>query len=175
MALAWVTLDAGDNDLVRLWTYVATAVDRVREGLGRRALKRLGVAGAPIEIAVDELMNGLAAFDDEIVLVLDDLQYVTDTECLASIDYALEHLPAMGHMIVISRTDPALELGRLRGRGGLAEVRAGELAFTVAEAQELLVGLARIELDAGQIELLQERTEGWPAALFLAALWLRRG
>ncbi len=172
-AFAWVTLDAGDNDCVRLWTYVATAVDRVREGLGRRALKRLGVPGAPIEIAVDELTNGMATFGHELVLVLDDLQYVTDDECLASIDHALERLPATARLIVISRTDPALELGPLRARGGLAELRAGELAFTVAEARELLVGLARLDLEAVQIELLQERTEGWPAALFLAALWLR--
>ncbi len=172
-AFAWVTLDAGDNDLVRFWTYVATAVDRVREGLGRRALKRLGLPGAPIEIAVDELMNGMAAFGDELVLVLDDFHTVTDVDCLASIGDSLERLPATARLIVISRTDPAIELGRLRGRGALAELRAGELAFTAAEAQELLVGLARLELDAVQIELLQERTEGWPAALFLAALWLR--
>lgn len=115
---------------MRLWTYVATAVDRVREGLGRRALKRLGVPGAPIEIAVDELTNGMAAFGNELVLVLDDLQYVTDDECLASIDHALERLPATARLIVISRTDPALALGLLRARGGLAELRAGELAFT---------------------------------------------
>jgi LuxR family maltose regulon positive regulatory protein len=172
-ALAWVTLDVGDNDLVRFWMYVATAVDRVREGLGRRALKRLGVPGAAIEIVVDELMNGMAAFGDELVLVLDDVHNVTDEECLASIDYALEHLPATVRLIVVTRTDPAVEIGRLRARGALGELRAEELAFTVVEARELLVGLGGIELDVGQVELLRERTEGWPAALFLAALWLR--
>lgn len=172
-ALAWVTLDVGDNDLVRFWMYVATAVDRVREGLGRRALKRLGVPGAAIEIAVDELMNGMAAFGGELVLVLDDVHNVTDGECLASIDYALEHLPANVRVIVVTRTDPVLELGRLRARGALGELRAEELAFTGVEARELLVGLGGIELDVGQVELLRERTEGWPAALFLAALWLR--
>ena len=61
VALAWVTLDAGDNDPVLLWRYVATAVDRVRPGLGRGALRRLGVAGSPVEAAVDELMNAVAA------------------------------------------------------------------------------------------------------------------
>jgi LuxR family maltose regulon positive regulatory protein len=172
-AFAWVTLDAGDNDLVRLWTYVATAVDRVREGLGRGPLKRLRVPGAPIEIQVDELMNGLAAFGNELVLVLDDLQCVTDTDCLASIDYALERLPATARLIAISRTDPALGLARLRARGQLAELRAEELAFTAAEARELFVDLTRLELEDAQIEVLRNRTEGWPAALFLAAFWLR--
>jgi LuxR family maltose regulon positive regulatory protein len=60
-ALAWVTLDADDNDPGLLWRYVATAVDRVRWGLGRGALRRLDVAGSPVEVAIDELMNGVAA------------------------------------------------------------------------------------------------------------------
>ncbi len=171
--LAWVTLDAGDNDPVRLWRYIATGVDRVRQGLGRRALRRLtGPAGA-VPPSIDELMNGIADFGGDLVIVLDDLQAVTDDECLASLDYALEHLPANAHMILITRADPALQLAQLRARGGLAEVRAAELAFTPDEAHELLVQRGGIDLDQHEVEMLRERTEGWPAALFLAAYWLR--
>jgi len=75
-ALAWVTLDAGDNDPSRLWRYVATAVDRVRPGLGRTSLQRLSSPGSSVSDAVDELMNGLAAFGRPFVLVLDDMQEV---------------------------------------------------------------------------------------------------
>ncbi len=92
-ALAWVTLDTGDNDPTRLWRYVATAVDRVRPGLGRAALQRLGIPGGPIEDAVDELMNGIAAFGERLLLVLDDLHEVTDEGCIASIDRALVASP----------------------------------------------------------------------------------
>ena len=173
-ALAWVTLDAGDNDPVWFWTYVATAVDRVREGLGRRALQRLRVSGMPIETAVDELMNGIAGFGRELALVLDDFHTVTDGECLASIEYALERLPATARLIVITRADPALGLAWLRARGALVELRASDLAFTAVEARELLVDRAGLDLDAEDIEVLRERAEGWPAALYLAALWLRR-
>jgi ATP/maltotriose-dependent transcriptional regulator MalT len=165
--------DAYDNDPVRLWRYAATAVDRVRGGLGRPALQRLGVAGAPIENAVDELMNGIAAFGEQLVLVLDDLQTVTDQGSLASIDYALEHLPPTARLILITRTDPALRLAQLRARGALAEIRAGEVAFTRTEASELVVARGLIPLEAQEIEVLCDRTEGWPAALVLAALWLR--
>jgi LuxR family maltose regulon positive regulatory protein len=172
-ALAWVTLDEGDNDPVRLWTYAATAVDRVRQGLGRSALRRLSVAGAPIESPVDELMNGIAAFGEDLVLVLDDLQAVTDPECLASIDHALKRLPGTARLVAITRADPALELAQLRARGSLGELRASELAFTAAEAHELLVERGGLDLGAGEVELLLERTEGWPAALLFALLWLR--
>ena len=172
-ALAWVTLDAGDNDPVVLWRYVATAVDRARPGLGREALRRLGVAGGPVEVAVDELMNGAAGLGSELFVVLDDLQAVTNEECVASIDYALAHLPPNVHLVLLARVDPALRLARLRASGALVEVRAEELAFTTGEAHELLVILGRLELAAEEIDMLVKRTEGWPAALVLAWLWLR--
>ena len=172
-ALAWVTLDGGDNDPVLLWRYVATAVDRASPGLGREALRRLGVAGGPVEVAVDELMNGAAALGSELVVVLDDLQAVTSEECLSSIDYALTHLPPNVHLVLLARVDPGLTLARLRVAGGLVEVRAAELAFSTAEAHELLVVLGRLELATEEIDMLVKRTEGWPAALVLAWLWLR--
>jgi ATP/maltotriose-dependent transcriptional regulator MalT len=171
-ALAWVTLDAGDNDPVRLWRHVATAVDRARSGLGRGALRRLGVVGGPVEVAIDELMNGAAALGSELVFVLDDVDAVVSEECLASIDHALGHLSANVRMVLLTRVDPALRLARLRAAGELVEVRGDELAFTPDEARELLVGLGRLELGAKEINLLVERTEGWPAALVLAWLWL---
>ncbi len=171
--LAWATLDAGDNDPVLLWRYAATAIDRVRSGLGRGALRRLGVAGSPIEVAVDELMNGVARLGGELVVVLDDVHAVISEECMSSIDYALGHLPANAHVVLITRVDPALRLARLRAAGALIELRAAELAFTTAEAHELLVGLGQLELGVEEMDVLVGRTEGWPAALVLAWLWLR--
>jgi LuxR family transcriptional regulator, maltose regulon positive regulatory protein len=171
--LAWVTLDSGDNDPVRLWRYIATAVDRVRGGLGRRALRRLNSVVGAIEFPVDELMNAIADFHEELLIVLDDVHAVTDHDCLASLDYALDHLPANTHLIMLTRMDPGLRLPQLRARGALAEVRAANLAFTTKEAHELLVRRGGLELDTEEVELLRERTEGWPAALFLAMYWLR--
>jgi LuxR family maltose regulon positive regulatory protein len=173
-ALAWVTLDAGDNDAARLWMYVAAAVDRVREGLGRTAMQRLGVVGTSVESAVDELLNGAAAYGKRLVVVLDDLHQVTDGDCLASIDYAISHLPSNVRLVLISRADPALRLARLRASGTLVEVRTEELAFTPDEATELLVGKGGLALGEEEIRVLMRVTEGWPAALILAGLWLRR-
>ena len=168
-----MTLDAGDNDPGLLWRYVATAVDRVRSGLGRGALRRLGVAGSPVEVVVDELMNGAAAFGSELVVVLDNLQTVTSKESLSSIDYALAHLAANVRIVLVTRVDPVLRLARLRAAGGLTEVRAADLAFNAAEANELLTVLGDLDLGAEEVDLLVDRTEGWPAALVLAWLWLR--
>jgi LuxR family transcriptional regulator, maltose regulon positive regulatory protein len=172
-AVAWVTLDATDNDPTRLWSYVATAADRVRNGLGRGALQRLMLPGGSIEYAVDELLNALATFDREFIVVLDDLHEVTDSECLSSIDYALARLPPSVRFALITRTDPALELAALRAGGSLVELRTDSLAFTADEARALLVEHGEIELGADDIETLCGRTGGWPAALVLASIWLR--
>jgi LuxR family transcriptional regulator, maltose regulon positive regulatory protein len=173
-ALAWVTLDRGDNDPARLWSYVATAADRLRNGLGRGALQGLMVPGASIDFAVDELMNALATFDQEVVIVLDDLQEVTDNECLSSLDYALTRLPPSVHLVLITRTDPALELAALRAGGSLVELRMDSLAFTTEEAHALLVERGKIDLRADDVETLCRHTDGWPAALVLAAIWLHQ-
>src|SRR6185503_4615018 len=173
-ALAWVTLDAADNDPVRLWTYVAAAIDGIRPDLGRRALRRLGADPGLIEGAIDELMDGIAAYGGAIDLVLDDLQTVTEPDGLATLAYALRRVPPNLRLVALTRADPALGLPRLRAAADLAELRADELAFTPAEARELLVERHGIALDAADVELLHDRTEGWPAAVFLAAVWLRR-
>ena len=172
-AFAWVTLDAGDDDPLRFWRYIATAVDRVRPGIGRTALQRLDAPGLDIADAADELMNGIGAFGRPFVLVLDDFHAVTSADCLSSLDNALLHLPANARVVLLTRVDPPLSLGRLRAGGELVELRASDLAFTAAEAWELLVTRGHVDLDALEIELLVERTEGWPAALVLAGLWLR--
>jgi LuxR family maltose regulon positive regulatory protein len=171
-AVVWMTLDAADDDPVRLWTHLATAVERLGEGLGGAALMCLGVRGAPVETAVDELMNGLVAYGRPVAIVLDDLHAVGSERSLASIEHAIKRLPANARLLASTRSEPAISVARLRARGALREIRARELAFTVDEAGEL-IAREGIELSGESIELLVERTEGWPAGLYLAALWLR--
>src|ERR1700751_3467489 len=93
LSLAWVTLDRGDDDPRRLWTYVAHAVDRIRPGLARRALAGLRMPRSSVEAAIDELLNALAGYDGGVVIVLDDLQHVSSERCLRSLAYAAERLP----------------------------------------------------------------------------------
>ena len=171
-AVIWLTLDSVDDDPVRLWTHLATAVERLGEGFGRRALMCLAVRGATVETAVDELMNGLVAYGRRVSIVLDDLHAVRSESSVGSIAYALERLPANVRLLASTRSDPAIGLGRLRARRVLTEVRAHELAFTVDETRELVVREG-IGLSNESVELLVDRTEGWPAGLYLAALWLR--
>jgi len=171
-AVVWMTLDAADDNPVRLWTHLATAVERLGQGLGGRALMYLGVRGALVETAVDELMNGLVAYGRPVAIVLDDLHAVGSEASLRSIAHAINRLPANARVLAATRSEPSISVARLRARGALREIRARELAFTVDEASEL-IAREGIELSRESVELLVERTEGWPAGLYLAVLWLR--
>ena len=172
-AVAWVSLDAADDDPARLWTYLATAIDRVRPGLGRTALRRLRTSGGSITAAIDELVNALTGYAAPVAIVLDDLHALSSEECFGSLEYAVERLPSNARLIATTRVDPPVGLARLRARGTLAEIRSRELAFTVEEARAFLVDAEGMALADVDVEQLVERTEGWPAGLYLAALWLR--
>ena len=168
----WMTLDAADDDPVRLWTHLATGVERLGEGLGDPALSRLQARGTRIEPAVDDLMNGLTAYGRPVTIVLDDLHAIASEASVGSIAHAIERLPANARLVASTRSDPDIGLARLRARRALAEIRADQLAFTVDETHELIASEG-VELSSESVELLVERTEGWPAGLYLAALWLR--
>ena len=168
----WVTLDAADHDPVRLWTHIAAAAERIDHGLGHSTLTRLNVPGMPIETPVDELMNSLVAYGRPLAIVLDDLHAVKSEVSLGAIGHAIKRLPPNVRLFVATRSDPAISLARLRARGALMEIRERELAFTVEETRDLMLR-EDIALSSTSVELLTERTEGWPAGCYLAALWLR--
>ncbi len=168
----WMTLDGSDDDPGRLWTHLATGVARLGDGLGHRALTHLGVPPAAVQVGVDEVMNGLVAYGRPATIVLDDLHTLRSETSLRSIEHAIERLPPTVRLVAATRSEPAISLAPLRASRALIEIRARELAFTVDEAREL-IAREGIELSGTSLELLIERTEGWPAGLYLAALWLR--
>ena len=116
------------------------------------------------------LLNDLGGLTADIVLVLDDYHVVDARQVQDGMAFLLDHLPAGLHVVIASRTDPALPLARLRARGELAEIRAAELRFTPDEAAAYLNEMMGLRLTARDVAALEGRTEGWIAALQLAAL-----
>ncbi len=172
-ALMWLTLDSGDDDPIRLWTYIASDIERILPGLAHPVLNRLEVPGSPVEQAVDELMTMLGRRRKPVILVLDDLHSVTGPDALATIDHAIRVMPDNLRVLIGTRVEPQLALPRLRASQQLLELRAGDLAFTADEAHMLLVEHGGLALTPDQVAALVDRTEGWPAMLVLARIWLR--
>ena len=170
-AAAWLSLDRGDNVPVSFWTYVIAALRTVASGVGESALALLHARQPPpIETVLTELLNDLGALPGAIVLVLDDYHVVDAREVQDGMAFLLDHLPAGLHVVIASRTDPALPLARWRARGELVEIRAAELRFTPDEAATYLGETMGLTLTAQEVTVLEARTEGWIAALQLAAL-----
>jgi LuxR family maltose regulon positive regulatory protein len=170
--IAWLSLDSGDNDPVTFWTYVAEAVERGAPGVGSGARSILAGAQGTVDAAVTTLLNGLAGVEADVVLVLDDFHVIESPSIHAQVGYLLEHLPARGHLVIGTRADPAIPLSRLRARGGLVEIRASDLRFSAEEAASYLEVMG-LSLTDDNVATLEARTEGWIAALQLAALSLQ--
>jgi LuxR family maltose regulon positive regulatory protein len=171
--VAWLSLDAGDNDPVRFWRYTVAALERVRPGLAGRVAGLLGsLAPASIESLATTVVNELAAQGGDALLVLDDYHVVEAQPIHASLRFLLEHQPPALHIVLVSRADPPLPLARLRAGGRLAELRAADLVFNLSEAAALLGEAAGLPLGEDLVADLVARTEGWAAGLKLAGLSL---
>ncbi len=172
---AWISLDRGDNDPARLWWYIAHALHRACPDLGRaaqpgeRPVQIREIAG----ILLPNLVNELAALAAPVVLVLDDYQAIIEPSCHEQIAFLLMHLPPSVQVVLITRTDPPVPLAGLRAAGDLAEIRVPQLRFAPAEAARLVRATSGADLSETDLATLVERTEGWPAGLYLAALSVR--
>ena len=172
-SVAWVSLDSRDGDASRFWTYVLLALDAASPGCAATASSLLEAAAGTLADVVASLVNELSVRTDDVTLVLDDYHLADTPEVSATLALLLEHRPPQLRLVLGTRADPALPLSRLRARGELVELRAADLRFTVAEAGDYLNEVHDLGLTASDVEALETRTEGWAAALQLAAVSLR--
>ncbi len=171
---AWISLDPGDNDPGRLWWHVACALQRACPGFSADDVLAL-VRGQPPDFAgtlLPLLINELAKLTEPVVLVLDDCHVISEPDCHDQLAFLLLHLPPTIQLVLLTRAEPPLPLGRARAAGELAEIGAHELRFAPGHAAELVAAVAGLELSPADLAELVDRTEGWPAGIYLAALLL---
>ena len=173
-AFAWVSVDKGDNDTKVLLTYIAEALDAV-EPIGGRVFDALASPHSSVPgSVVPRLGSALLSMTTPVVLVLDDVHLLHDSECRAALSVLAEHVPTGSRLVLAGRTGPPLRIARLRAEGRILEIGPTELSFTAAEAAAVLRN-AGLTLTGDELAELHRRTEGWPAGLYLAALYLREG
>ena len=158
--IGWLSLDAGDNDPARFGDYLLGALG-------------YPPAAGPLESVIVELINAVDEKSVPTVLILDDFQAIDSAPVREAVASLIEHLPANLHVVISTRSDPPLPLGRLRAGGDLTELRAADLRFTPDESRTFLNEGMGLDLSVGEIAALESRTEGWIAGLQLAALSMR--
>ena len=173
--VAWLSLEEADNDPARFLAYLVSALQSaLGEGIGEGVLASLRLPEfPPVEAVVGVLINELSDVRDEVTIVLDDYHVIHSGPIHEATSFLLEHLPENVHLVISSRADPPLPLAKLRARDQVTEIRAAALRFTTEEATAFLKGVMGLTLSAADVATLEEVTEGWIAALQLAALSMR--
>ena len=171
---AWLALDDQDNDPVRFWTYAIESLRTVVPEIGESSLALTRTPGLNLaDVLVPVLVNELAASQVDAVFVLDDYHLITHEGIHEGLFSFVRHAPTRLELVVSTHVEPPFSLARLRASGDLVEVDAGGLSFSAEEATELLNDLHGLALEQAFVVRLCERTEGWAAGLYLAALSLR--
>ncbi len=172
---AWLSLDEDDNDWARFLTYLIAALQTIQPEVGTEVLALLQSSPLPpSHTLLTLLINDLTAISERFILVLDDYHSIENETIDQALDFFLDHLPPLMHLVLTSRVDPNLSLSRLRASGQLNELRSADLRFTPAEAARFLEQVTGLSLTATEVAALDRRTEGWIAGLQMAALSLRQ-
>jgi LuxR family transcriptional regulator, maltose regulon positive regulatory protein len=170
---AWVTLDRRDSDPVRFWTYVIESLRRIAAGVGTGPLPLLGAPGVDLEAEMlPVLVDELGDLPAPVVVALDDYHLIEGDTVHATVRALLEYLPGTVTVAIATRSEPPLPIPRLRARGLLIDVDVRALQFSAEESDMLLNGMLGLGLGDAEVRHLHDRTEGWPAGLYLAALSL---
>jgi LuxR family maltose regulon positive regulatory protein len=171
--VAWLSLDPDDNDRATFWAYVVMTLAAIVPRIHAAKMELATTSGSSTDAAVTTLLNELSEDPEDVWLVLDDYHLIVDPAVRDGVTYLLEHLPPHVHVVLGTRQDPDLPLARWRVRGELVEVRAADLRFTREEAADYLQSATGLDLTTEQVSALDDRAEGWIAALQLAGLSLR--
>ncbi len=170
----WLTLEDADNDPVRFWRYVNAALLSIDPRLGENIRQALyAPQPPPFRSLLAELANGILNTGLEFTLVLDDYHLIQNEAIHESVNFLIDHLPAIAHLVIATRSDPPLQLARRRARGELCELRAADLRFTDDEAAQFINEVMHLGLSTSDVAALEIRTEGWIAGLQMAALSLQ--
>lgn len=172
--VAWLSLDAGDNDPTRFLTYIIAALQTITADLGHTLLDEIqSPQPPPIETTLTALLNEISRIPEPFILILDDYHVLDSKPVDQILNFLIVHAPPQMHLVITTREDPQIPLARLRARGQLTELRAADLRFTVSEAAAFLQQVMGLHLSSEDIDALEARKEGWVAGLQLAALSLQ--
>src|SRR5215472_2415819 len=170
--VAWLSCDNADNDPVVLLNALAIALDRIGP-VDPAIFPALASSGAGVTM-VPRLVSAVASMRPPVTVLLDQAEAVTNRQCLNTIAEFALRLPPGWQLALASRTAVPLPTARLRAQGGVLEITADDLAMGPREACSLLRG-AGAGVDEASLASLLQRTEGWPAGLYIAALAMKSG
>jgi len=170
----WLSLDQSDNNITRFLSYLIAALQGAHSEIGAEIQPILdSETHLPIEYLLTVLANDIVHSGKRFALVLDDYHVICEIKIHQAIDFLIDHIPPNLHLVIISRSDPPMPLGRLRVRREMVEIHEADLMFSEDEAATFLNDIMGLSISKDDIQKLEARTEGWIAGLQLAAITLQ--
>ncbi|MBI5920198.1 MAG: hypothetical protein HY847_00965 [Betaproteobacteria bacterium] len=170
MTVVWLTLDAADNHIGRFGMYVSAALSlsipelSVETQFSNDLMSEISTASVRLYRLLDEL----PLISKPFVFFLDEFEHITDPNVLGFVDRMLCALAQGQKMVIGSRRNPSLHLGRLRVQGRLLELDVDQLRFSIEETRCFVRQRIPGETLDVEWDRYHDKTEGWPAALQLA-------
>lgn len=172
--IAWLNLENSDNEISNFLAYVIASIRTDLPNFSNETfLALIGTSPPPGSNLLPDLVNEIAALEEEITLVLDDYHLIENQEIHDTISFLLAHQPKNLHLVISTRANPPLPIAQLRAKRRLTELRAEDLRFTFEEGRTFLNEVMNLGLTEEEIRLLEERTEGWGVGMLLAAQTLQ--
>lgn len=174
LPVAWLNIDSDDNEINRFFRYLIGVFQTLEPRLGEEALDFiLSTRGTGLDVALTLLINEISALPKEMVLALDDFQALEETTILQGIGFFLKHLPQNLHVVIASRSEPALGLTTMRAKGRVTDLGMEDLRFTGEEVALFFQKTMELQLPIETIQVLEKRTDGWVTGLQMAAISLK--
>lgn len=171
---AWFSLEESDNDPLQYFTYLTTAIQEQCPTFGEQSRGLIGSSQqfSP-QTAARILIQDLVDINSNLVIVLDDYHLIHSRSIHEGMAELLDHLPPHIHLVFTTRSDPPFPVHRYRARGQLIEIRQGDLRFNQTQIYQFILKNAHKQLTGSELDILEQRTEGWPAGLQMAAFNLQ--
>ena len=168
---AWFSIDKADNDPVEFLNYIIAGIQSIHSTFGQSATTLLNSPSKPsIQSIVSLLINDILQIKMNFLLILDDFHLITNRDIMELVTFLLEHIPGNIHIVILTRSDPALSYPKLRSQHQLIEIRSSDLSFSVNDISILFNKKLKLKLSIEDAYSLEIKTEGWIAGLQLTAL-----
>jgi LuxR family transcriptional regulator, maltose regulon positive regulatory protein len=171
---AWYSIDKADNDPVEFLSYIISGIQSIQKEFGESAIRLLNSPNKPSgESIVSLLINEIIKLTENFLLVFDDFHLIESHEVLKLVAYLLEHIPGNIHIVILTRSDPAISVSRLRSQHQMVELRSSDLSFSVNDISILFNKKLKLGLSVEDVFVLEAKTEGWIAGIQLTALSIK--
>jgi len=171
---AWFSLDNGDNDPTNFLSYIISGVQSIHTAFGQSALKLLNSPNQPSGESIAALLiNEILNINQNFLLVFDDFHLINSNEVIKLVTYLIEYIPGNIHIVILTRSDPAISVSRLRSQNQLVELRSSDLSFSANDISVLFNKKLKLGLSIDDVYSLETKTEGWIAGLQLTALSMK--